>query len=83
MKTTVSIPDTLFQSAEKHLKRLRIPRSELYARALQQYLDRLDEAAATESYDRVYGRSNDSDRRQDGGFQEAGLRAWAQEENEW
>lgn len=35
MKASVSIPDPLFHEAEKLAKRLGMPRSQLYARALQ------------------------------------------------
>ena len=38
MKVAVSIPDPLFDEAEKVSQRLRIPRSQLYARALRAYV---------------------------------------------
>jgi metal-responsive CopG/Arc/MetJ family transcriptional regulator len=38
VKTAVSIPDEIFRSAEAVVKRLRISRSELYARALAEYV---------------------------------------------
>ena len=38
MKTAISIPDPLFQAAERTAKRLGISRSELYATALAEYL---------------------------------------------
>ena len=40
MKTAISIPDPLFKEAERLTKRLRIPRSQLYARALEDYIQR-------------------------------------------
>ncbi len=48
MKTAVSIPDDVFDSAEQLAKRLSISRSELYARALKDMLMRQQAAAITE-----------------------------------
>ena len=55
MKTAISLPDTLFEAAERLAGRLRLSRSELYQRALAEYLARHDEAIITEQLDRVYG----------------------------
>jgi metal-responsive CopG/Arc/MetJ family transcriptional regulator len=41
MKTAVSIPDDVFQSAEQLARRLGMSRSELYVQALKSYLQRL------------------------------------------
>lgn len=38
MKTAVSVPDDLFERAERVAARLKVSRSELYARALAAYL---------------------------------------------
>ena len=38
MKVAVSIPDPLFEEAERISQRLRIPRSQLYSRALQAFV---------------------------------------------
>jgi metal-responsive CopG/Arc/MetJ family transcriptional regulator len=38
MKVAVSIPDPLFEEAERVSQRLRIPRSQLYSRALQAFV---------------------------------------------
>lgn len=40
MKTAVSVPDEVFQRAERLAKRMRVSRSELYSRALREYLAR-------------------------------------------
>lgn len=40
MKTAVSVPDEIFQQAEKLAKRLRTSRSQLYSSALREYLAR-------------------------------------------
>ncbi len=38
MKTAISIPDPIFQSAERMARRLGMSRSELYARAVERFL---------------------------------------------
>lgn len=38
MKVAVSIPDPLFRDAERVSQRLRVPRSRLYAQALEAYV---------------------------------------------
>ncbi len=57
MKTAISLPDQLFRSGDALAKRLGVSRSELYARALAEYLaknrgdritDRLNAVAAAE-----------------------------------
>jgi metal-responsive CopG/Arc/MetJ family transcriptional regulator len=40
MKVAVSIPDPLFEEAERVAQRLRIPRSQLYSRALGDFVQR-------------------------------------------
>ena len=55
MKTAVSIPNDLFESAEGHARRLGMTRSELYARALREYLREHGGEGVTERLDEVYG----------------------------
>lgn len=38
MKVAISVPDPLFEAAERESRRLRIPRSRFYARALEAFL---------------------------------------------
>jgi metal-responsive CopG/Arc/MetJ family transcriptional regulator len=40
MKTAISIPDPVFQAAEKHAKRMRKSRSQLFSEAMVEYLER-------------------------------------------
>ena len=54
MKTAISIPDPLFKEAERLTKRLRIPRSQLYARALEDYVKRQMSKGIKEALDEVY-----------------------------
>ncbi len=58
MKTAVSIPDSLFKEAERLSKRLRIPRSRLYAKALKAYLERQRSKSIREALDAVYANEN-------------------------
>ena len=56
MKVAVSIPDPLFKSAESLARKLKKPRSHLYAEALASYLSSHDPKAITENLNQVYGR---------------------------
>jgi hypothetical protein len=47
MKTAVSIPDPVFEAAERLAKRLGKSRSQLFADALRAYLERHDDDAIT------------------------------------
>ncbi len=54
MKTAISLPDELFERAERTAERLNLKRSQLYVRALQEYLDRTDPEAITNAFNAVY-----------------------------
>ena len=54
MKTAVSIPDRVFQSAEKLAARLGISRSELYAKALASLVEKHREDLITSKLNEVY-----------------------------
>lgn len=54
MKTAVSIPDPLFRAADRVARRLRISRSQLYARALERYLAAESDDDVTARLDAVY-----------------------------
>ena len=53
MKTAVSVPDELFARADRLAKGLGISRSELYSRALAEFLARRDPVQATAAWDEV------------------------------
>ncbi len=55
MKTAISIPDDLFDSAEGTARRLGMSRSELYARALREYLAEHGREGVKERLDEIYG----------------------------
>ena len=52
MKTAISIPDAVFQQADRFAKRKAISRSELYTRAVRAYLEQ--EERITEQVNTVY-----------------------------
>ncbi|MEJ7809457.1 MAG: hypothetical protein WKG32_03485 [Gemmatimonadaceae bacterium] len=54
MKTAISLPDGLFESAEALARRLGVSRSELYATALAQFVAHHDRAVVTERLNAVY-----------------------------
>lgn len=56
MKVAISIPDPVFIAAERLAKELRVSRSQLYAEAVAQYLERRGAAAVTARLDEVYAR---------------------------
>jgi metal-responsive CopG/Arc/MetJ family transcriptional regulator len=53
MKTAVSIPDEVFQAAERHARRVRKSRSQLYAEAISEYLARHAPEEVTEAMNKV------------------------------
>lgn len=54
MKTAISIPDALFKAAEDYARAEGLSRSELYARALQRYLEAHQAAQITIALDQIY-----------------------------
>ena len=53
MKTAVSIPDDVFEDAERLASRLQTSRSKLYARALAEFVARHDDDRVTALMDRA------------------------------
>jgi metal-responsive CopG/Arc/MetJ family transcriptional regulator len=54
MKTAVSLPNPLFEAADQLAKKLGVSRSELYARAIAEYLKSRRSEGITEALNRVY-----------------------------
>jgi predicted transcriptional regulator len=54
MKTAVSVPDNLFRLAEAAARRLRVSRSQLYATAISEFLNRQQGSAVTERLNEAY-----------------------------
>lgn len=55
MKVAISIPDPIFDAAERLAGHRRIPRSRLFTQALEDYLDRHSPEVITARLDKVYG----------------------------
>ncbi|MDX9785009.1 MAG: ChpI protein [Spirochaetia bacterium] len=54
MKTAISLPDRLYKAAEKTAKSLGLPRSQLFAKALQEFIDKHAAEDITATLNRVY-----------------------------
>jgi metal-responsive CopG/Arc/MetJ family transcriptional regulator len=55
MKTAISVPDPIFAWAEKTARKMKVSRSELYARALAEFLSKQEPEKITQALDEVYG----------------------------
>lgn len=60
MKVSISLRDELFQAAERLATSLRLSRSEVYARALTEYVDRHAYERVTERLNEIYAESDSS-----------------------
>lgn len=56
MKTAISLPDQLYEEAEKTARALGIPRSQLFARALEEFIAFHKRKNVTERLNRVYSK---------------------------
>jgi metal-responsive CopG/Arc/MetJ family transcriptional regulator len=54
MKTAVSIPEPLFQAADRLAKRLGMPRSRLYSQAIERYVAEAEEHDVTALLNEIY-----------------------------
>jgi metal-responsive CopG/Arc/MetJ family transcriptional regulator len=54
MKSTISIPDPLFEQAERMARQLGLSRSQLYAMAVESFLKDHEQQAVTAVLDRIY-----------------------------
>lgn len=54
MKTAISIPDEIFEEAEKAAKQLGLSRSELFTRAIKAYLIERSERSIASSYNAAF-----------------------------
>ncbi len=60
MKTAISIPDPVFEEADKLAKRMHVSRSKLYASAIQAYVEAHRANDITEALNRVYSKEDSS-----------------------
>jgi metal-responsive CopG/Arc/MetJ family transcriptional regulator len=56
MKTAVSLPEDLFRSAEAAARKLRVSRSQLYAAAIREFLERRQANSVTARLDEIYSK---------------------------
>ena len=61
MKTAISIPDEVFRQADDLARRMKKSRSEIYSRAVREYVARYSEDGVTEALDAVYAEPTSSD----------------------
>lgn len=54
MKTAISIPDRVFEAAERLARRLGMSRSELYSKAVSRFIDENHALGVRERLDAVY-----------------------------
>ncbi len=60
MKTAISIPDSLYNAAEKLADRLGESRSELYSKAVSEYIKQHQNLKVTEKLNDVYDKNTSS-----------------------
>jgi metal-responsive CopG/Arc/MetJ family transcriptional regulator len=58
MKTAISLPDRLYTDAEETAKSLGIPRSQLYAKAIEEFISTHKKDRITEKLNQVYNESS-------------------------
>ena len=61
MKTAISIPDSLFNDAEITAKQLGLARSQLYVKAIKEFIEHHNKERITEKLDKLYTNQNNSD----------------------
>ena len=54
MKIAISVPDPIYRAAEKAARRMKVPRSQFYAGAVQAYLKQVAGRDITERLNAVY-----------------------------
>ena len=60
MKTAISVPDPVFNQADRLAKRLLMSRSELYTRAVEEYIDEHRRSRVKEKLDELYSAEHSS-----------------------
>jgi metal-responsive CopG/Arc/MetJ family transcriptional regulator len=61
MKTAISLPDELYEDVEQTARAMGIPRSQLFARAVEEYIRRHRRERVTERLNEVYGAADSRD----------------------
>jgi metal-responsive CopG/Arc/MetJ family transcriptional regulator len=58
MKVAVSVPEPVFEAAERVSRRMRIPRSQLYSRAIAAFVREHSGEEITKALNAVYGKAS-------------------------
>lgn len=58
MKVAISVPDPIFDAAERLAKQRHVPRSRLFTEALEEYVSRHGSEAITDQLNEVYSSEN-------------------------
>ncbi|MGO9146659.1 MAG: CopG family transcriptional regulator [Desulfomonilia bacterium] len=58
MKTAISIPDSVFEAADKFAHRIGISRSQLYSKAVTEYLKEHKNQSVTKKLNEVYSKES-------------------------
>jgi len=61
MKIAISVPDVVSRAADQAARRMRVPRSQFYVRAVRAYLRQAAEREVTERLDAVHGGREDEE----------------------
>jgi len=61
MKTAISLPDSLYEAAEKTAKIMGLPRSQLFAKALEEFISHHNKENITNKYNEVYSQIKGND----------------------
>lgn len=56
MKTAISLPDELFEKAERTAREMGLPRSQLFALAIEEFINSHSRDAITEQLNEVYSK---------------------------
>ena len=62
MKTAISIPDPIFQSAENFAHQMGISRSELFTKAVAEYLEKRKQQYITDALNKIYATDTNLDK---------------------
>jgi len=60
MKTAISLPDKLYQEAERTAQSMGLPRSQLFAKALEEFIEHHKRENVTEKLNQVYSKISEN-----------------------
>ena len=61
MKIAISVPDTLSQAVDQYAERTGVSRSEVYARAVNHFLETLEAEESLRRFDEIYAEAAPAD----------------------